>query len=587
MLEIEGELPTFDPNQRINVLVVDDQGVDRMIVENLLRKCNCQCKVTLAESGRRALEILDDASNKFELILSDVQMPGQVGGWELLESIKKSAAHRNIPVVMMSANDSVEAKEKFLRAGAEEYVAKPIRMDRMQKLLYRVWKNRERQSVVVDTKSTTPANQAAGSGAAAAVPEGPGPIQVLVVDDEKVDRLVVEKLLNKCSMPAKVTLAKNGHQALELLNEGSIKFDLVLSDVVMPGQFDGFELLQAIKRSAQLKDIPVIMMSANDGQGVSDMFVNAGASDYLPKPLRMGQVEEVLSRFYYQKGGKVAAAPQKDEKAEAVASAIPQKPNIVPDPTKAIGEYNLKSTICEGAFGKVKLAVHAPTGKMVAIKIIKMDMITDASAKERTLREIEVMRSLNHDNIIKLIDVIEDTRTNTSYVVMEYYPGGDLFNYIREHQRAPEERACRMFRQLISAVEYIHSRGIVHRDLKPENILLDADENLKLIDFGMSVQVKPKDMLKTVCGTPEFFAPEIIWGGEYSGPPADIWSAGVILFELVCGYNPFAFSNVSVVFSRILAGKYKVPDFVSPECASLIVEPGEGLPDGAQLRLVS
>mmetsp|Transcript_42358 Transcript_42358/g.68695 ORF Transcript_42358/g.68695 Transcript_42358/m.68695 type:complete len:853 (-) Transcript_42358:480-3038(-) len=573
------EVPQFSPDQKINVLVVDDQGVDRMVVENLLRKCNCQCKVTLADSGRRALEILDDASNKFELILSDVYMPGQVGGMDLLESIKRSAAHRNTPVVMMSANDSKEFSEKFINAGAEEYIAKPIRMDKMQKLLYRIWKNKERQEI------NTPASDNLASGSVGGTPsisgtkgladgdrasDEPTPINVLVVDDEKVDRLVVEKLLIKCSSSCKVTLAKNGHQALELLNEGTTKYDLVLSDVVMPGQFDGFELLQAIKRSAQLKDIPVIMMSANDGVGVSDMFVNAGASDYLAKPLRIGQVEEVLSKFSLSSKRPKSSAAVSQQQEKTGRSNLDVMFPLPSESIRVVGDYQLKSTICEGAFGKVKLATHLPTGKFVAIKIIKMDLITDVSARERTLREIEVMRSLDHPHIIKLIDVIDDPRLHISYVVMEYYGGGDLFNFIREVQRATENRACKMFRQLISAIEYLHERGIVHRDLKPENVLLDADGNVKVIDFGMSVQVGPQDMLKTVCGTPEFFAPEIIWGGEYQGPPADIWSCGVILFELVCGYNPFAFSNVSVVFSRILAGKYKVPDFVTPECASLI-----------------
>jgi carbon catabolite-derepressing protein kinase len=115
----------------------------------------------------------------------------------------------------------------------------------------------------------------------------------------------------------------------------------------------------------------------------------------------------------------------------------------------------------------------------------------------------------------------------------------------------PEHQARRFFQQLISGIEYSHRLKIVHRDLKPENVLLDDDLNVKIADFGLSNEIRDGDFLKTSCGSPNYAAPEVIRGGLYTGPEIDVWSAGVILYVMLCGRLPFEDEDVQALFTKI------------------------------------
>ena len=116
----------------------------------------------------------------------------------------------------------------------------------------------------------------------------------------------------------------------------------------------------------------------------------------------------------------------------------------------------------------------------------------------------------------------------------------------------------------------MHLKNIVHRDLKPENLLLDHNKTIKIVDFGLSNMYKPAQLLKTACGSPCYAAPEMIAGKRYHGANVDIWSTGVILFALVCGYLPFEDPNTANLYKKILAGEFQLPKFISPDVADLI-----------------
>jgi 5'-AMP-activated protein kinase catalytic alpha subunit len=148
---------------------------------------------------------------------------------------------------------------------------------------------------------------------------------------------------------------------------------------------------------------------------------------------------------------------------------------------------------------------------------------------------------------------------------MEFCQNGELFDYIVSHQRLHEKAAVRMYQQLIAGIEYIHKSGICHRDLKPENLLLDYDKTLKIVDFGLSNMYTPgsADLLKTACGSPCYAAPEMIAGKKYLGLKSDIWSSGVVLYAMVCGFLPFEDPKTSNLYKKILAGEYKLPKFLS------------------------
>jgi 5'-AMP-activated protein kinase, catalytic alpha subunit len=153
---------------------------------------------------------------------------------------------------------------------------------------------------------------------------------------------------------------------------------------------------------------------------------------------------------------------------------------------------------------------------------------------------------------------------------MEYANGGELFDYIVKRKRLQEGEACKFFQQLISGVEYIHKVRICHRDLKPENLLLDDKNNIKIVDFGLSNTYKDGETLKTACGSPCYAAPEMIAGKRYHGLISDVWSCGIILYAMSCGYLPFEDPNTNKLYKKILNCDYLIPGFISSNCKDLI-----------------
>ncbi|XP_059169005.1 maternal embryonic leucine zipper kinase-like [Physella acuta] len=232
------------------------------------------------------------------------------------------------------------------------------------------------------------------------------------------------------------------------------------------------------------------------------------------------------------------------------------------------GLYHLRETIGSGGFAKVKLAYHALTGEKVAVKI--MDKRTLGAELPRVTTEIAAMKELCHQHICKLFQVIE-TETRF-FLVLEYCPEGELFDYIVSKDRLDEAEARVFFRQIVAAVAYIHEAGFAHRDLKPENLLLDEDQNIKLIDFGLCA--KPKggmdSLLATLCGSPAYAAPELISGRQYLGSEVDQWSMGVLLYALMCGFLPFDDENISQLYKKIKSGTYTTPEWLSIESKEII-----------------
>ncbi|XP_033976734.1 maternal embryonic leucine zipper kinase [Trematomus bernacchii] len=224
--------------------------------------------------------------------------------------------------------------------------------------------------------------------------------------------------------------------------------------------------------------------------------------------------------------------------------------------------YEVYETIGSGGFAKVKLGRHLQTGEKVAIKIMNKKDLGDDLPRVKV--EIEAMRNLSHQHVCRLYHVIETT--TQIFIVMEYCPGGELFDYIIAKDRLSEEETRVFFRQIVSAMAYVHSQGYAHRDLKPENLLIDENHNLKLIDFGLCA--KPKGglgyELMTCCGSPAYAAPELIQGKAYIGSEADVWSMGVLLFALLCGYLPFDDDNCGILYRKISRGKYDNPHWLSP-----------------------
>ncbi|XP_023203820.1 MAP/microtubule affinity-regulating kinase 3-like isoform X2 [Xiphophorus maculatus] len=265
-------------------------------------------------------------------------------------------------------------------------------------------------------------------------------------------------------------------------------------------------------------------------------------------------------------------APGEDGRGEALPRPVrsarcKNAAAVTADDAPHVGNYRLLKTIGKGNFAKVKLARHIPTGREVAIKIIDKTQLNPTSL-QKLLREVRIMKNLNHPNIVKLFEVIETEKT--LYLVMEYASGGEVFDYLVAHGRMKEKEARAKFRQIVSAVQYCHQKHIVHRDLKAENLLLDADMNIKIADFGFSNEFTLGGKLDTFCGSPPYAAPELFQGKKYDGPEVDVWSLGVILYTLVSGSLPFDGQNLKELRERVLRGKYRIPFYMSTDCENLL-----------------
>lgn len=261
----------------------------------------------------------------------------------------------------------------------------------------------------------------------------------------------------------------------------------------------------------------------------------------------------------------------------------------------SLGDWVFKETVGAGSMGKVKLAKNKYTNNVCAIKIvnratksfirkqqqIKRDQLSsleilkrekqlqkEISRDKRTIREASLGKIMYHDNICKLLEIC--TLSNHFYMLFEYIDGIQLLDYIIQHGSLSEKNACKIARNIASAIQYLHANNIVHRDLKIENIMIDKFGNIKLIDFGLSNFFNPQRRLTTYCGSLYFAAPELLRAQPYIGPEIDIWSFGVIIYVLVCGKVPFDDENSNALHEKIKRGKVKYPNFLSIDCIALL-----------------
>jgi serine/threonine protein kinase len=218
-----------------------------------------------------------------------------------------------------------------------------------------------------------------------------------------------------------------------------------------------------------------------------------------------------------------------------------------------------KVVLGSGNFATVKKCTNKSTKQLYAVKIIDKNKVEDMEDIER---EVEIMGQINHPNIVKLIEVFDEPSKKKMNLVMELVTGGELFDKIVEKGNYSEKDAAHVINTLCGALEYLHARGIVHRDLKPENILLASkadDAPIKVADFGLARMIKKGDMMKTACGTPGYVAPEVLQNKGYSSGAVDMWSTGVILYILLCGFPPFYEEELPALFDQILKGRYDFP----------------------------
>eukprot|EP00055_Hartaetosiga_balthica_P013977 m.74297 g.74297 ORF g.74297 m.74297 type:complete len:914 (-) comp8449_c0_seq1:306-3047(-) len=250
-------------------------------------------------------------------------------------------------------------------------------------------------------------------------------------------------------------------------------------------------------------------------------------------------------------------------------SHLAPQPPVKVDLHAILTNYKLQRTLGEGAFAKVKQAIHKLSGMTVAVKVVYKKCITADYVRENLQREGDLLRLVDHPNVVKLLEIIE---TDDIYcLVTEIATGGELLDYIVTHNTLNEKEARKYTRQMIKAIQHLHNLDIVHRDLKTENLLLDNDFNLKVVDFGLSNSMAGKTTLHTMCGSPAYTAPELLGGKQY-GKPVDIWSIGINLYAMLTGKLPFSSDNVTTLHAMILDQDFDIPASFSNELREVLLK---------------
>lgn len=251
--------------------------------------------------------------------------------------------------------------------------------------------------------------------------------------------------------------------------------------------------------------------------------------------------------------------------AAAVAAATPQRKKL--SGRYALSDFAVERTLGTGSFGRVHLVRSRHNGRFYAIKVLRKEQVVRMKQVEHTNSERAVLEVVRHPFLVNLWGTFSDP--TFLYMVMDFVPGGELFTLLRKSQRFPHPVAKFYAAEVALAIDYLHQNGFIYRDLKPENILLSADGHLKITDFGFAKYVP--DVTWTLCGTPDYLAPEIVSSKGYN-KSVDWWALGVLLFEMLAGHPPFFTEdgNPIKLYEKIIACKVRYPPYFEPAAKDLL-----------------
>jgi len=222
-------------------------------------------------------------------------------------------------------------------------------------------------------------------------------------------------------------------------------------------------------------------------------------------------------------------------------------------------DFHLLNTIGKGTFARVCLCKQDTSPDYFALKVMSKDHLIKLDQVEHVISEKDILERVRHPFLVELLWSHQDS--SFLYMLFPYVVGGELFTYLRRAGKFSPSSVLFYSAEIVSALDYLHSMGVIYRDLKPENLLLDGEGHLKIIDFGLAKLVM--DETWTVCGTPEYLAPEIIQGDGHT-KAVDWWALGVLIYEMLSGYPPFFHSDLITLYDKILHGKVEWPECSPP-----------------------
>ncbi|KAJ3126785.1 camp-dependent protein kinase catalytic subunit [Irineochytrium annulatum] len=228
-------------------------------------------------------------------------------------------------------------------------------------------------------------------------------------------------------------------------------------------------------------------------------------------------------------------------------------------------DFKILNTLGTGSFGRVHLVKLVATQKHFAMKVLRKSDVVKLRQVEHTINEKHILERLDFPFLVGLLGAFQDDQN--LYLVLEYVQGGELFSYLRRSGRFPDHVAKYYAAEVVAAFEYLHKKDIIYRDLKPENLLIDAKGHIKITDFGFA-KVVP-DVTWTLCGTPDYLAPEIIQSKGY-GKAVDWWALGILIYEMIAGHPPFFDDDHFKLYEKILACKLRFPPHFDPLAKDLV-----------------
>ncbi|XP_034288899.1 aurora kinase C-like [Pantherophis guttatus] len=232
------------------------------------------------------------------------------------------------------------------------------------------------------------------------------------------------------------------------------------------------------------------------------------------------------------------------------------------------GDFEFGKPLGKGRFGAVYLAREKKTHFILALKVMFKSVLEKAQLEHQLRREIEILSHLRHPNILRMYNYFHD-RTRI-FLMLEYAPGGELYKELQKNQRFDDNRTATYIEEISDALMYCHARKVIHRDIKPENLLLGLRGELKLADFGWSVHT-PSLRRTTLCGTPDYLAPEMIEGSPHD-ENVDVWCVGILCYECLAGFAPFEAPTRMETFRRIKEVNFKFPPWISEGAKDLIAK---------------
>ena len=364
--------------------------------------------------------------------------------------------------------------------------------------------------------------------------------RILVVDDEEAIR---KFLLAGLGRKYYVEAADSSEEAAEKINRSP--FNLIICDINMSG-ISGKEFFMECRKV--FPEIPFILMTGMPKFSDAVNLVKEGAFYYLPKPIELTLLYSLIDKAISEKNAK-------------------------PNPADSLSEsefmgYKIIKTLGVGNVGTVMLVEKG--GNYFAVKILRKDTTPESYAirMQRFAREAEILRRIDHPNIVKIYDYNFDDRKGLPYLIMEHVNGRQLSHYIKQ-KNLDFDRKISIIKQTADALDYVHRQGIIHRDIKPENILVTEDGIVKITDFGIGKIVDSElTITGDVMGSPAYMSPESFDSAKTIDYRTDIFSLGVICYELFTGVRPFEGDTLYKLLDAIREKKPEEPMKINPQIDS-------------------